>query len=447
VIMHARLLFQDTVKALIELQMAHSALNSKLGAIQEEHSKSQYMQRLHDEDMLEKAEMIKEQKIAVSQLEKVMHDKNMEMSDTLVLAQQQKIDLANAAAEVHRLCEVIASKDANINQLSGLLEESSVQAQFNELNNQLAQASAHLLLFTQENESLKQQSCTMQDELTTKSDKDEEFNIIIKDLNQKLAELANTVEFVQTEKNDFKSKFIDLEKTTEMLRLEKDGQAVHDHELESKIEEQTQTLLMQSQATQCLEDEISSLRGQLSEHANSLLSREHDLVEHLQTIDQHVETIDALNSKIEILEDTCSSLQNQLNSGATELSKNVGQLTSDLQERETEIQSKMDENDILKQNINALQDELEASKILLSCASNEKMENEAIQASLHEKLKQEWDEETKQITEKLAAMRNKAKVCSIVRKGSLAPFGLMFSIIYFMLLGILEEGEGIGSTE
>jgi chromosome segregation ATPase len=297
-----------SIDAFKSLQIVNEDITSKVENLLSSNEDLSLSKVKHDEDMVHNTEMIKEHKLAVSQLKKVMHDKTIEMSDTLFLAQQQTIDLANVNEEVQRLCEVIGRKDANINQLSALLEESSVHAQ---------------------------------------------------------------------------------------------------QELDAKIEEQTQTLLMQSQATQCLENEISSLRGQLSEHANSLLTHDHDLVEHQQTNDQRMETIEALNSKIEVLEDACTRLQNQLNSGATEMSENVGKLTSDLQDRESEIQCKINENDILKQTISALLDELKASKILLSCSSNEKMEYEAMQASLNEKSKQEWDKETKQFTEKLAAFNEK----------------------------------------
>ena len=81
---------EETCKNLIEAQKAHTALNTKMESIQEEHKKRQNSQRLHDEDMLEKAETIKEQKVALSQFEKLLHDKTTEMSDLLIQVEQVK---------------------------------------------------------------------------------------------------------------------------------------------------------------------------------------------------------------------------------------------------------------------------------------------------------------------------------------------------------------------
>ena len=61
---------EETVKTLIEVQKAHSVLNKKYEALEIENGKFLNMQRIHDEDFLEKSELIKEQKIALSQLEK-----------------------------------------------------------------------------------------------------------------------------------------------------------------------------------------------------------------------------------------------------------------------------------------------------------------------------------------------------------------------------------------
>jgi chromosome segregation ATPase len=64
-------------------------------------------------------------------------------------------------------------------------------------------------------------------------------------------------------------------------------------------------------------------------------------------------------------------------------------------------------NEDLKIKLASIEMELEANKILLNSASNEKTVNEA---SLNEESKQEWDREKRQLIEKLAAMRKKAKV-------------------------------------
>ena len=61
---------EETVKTLIEVQKAHSVLNKKYEALEIENGKFLNMQRIHDEDFLEKSELIKEQKIALSQLGK-----------------------------------------------------------------------------------------------------------------------------------------------------------------------------------------------------------------------------------------------------------------------------------------------------------------------------------------------------------------------------------------
>ena len=79
---------EETCKNLMEVQKAHTNLNNKMQALQEEHKKCQNSQRLHDEDMLEKAETIKEQKVALSQMEKLLHDKTFEMSNFLIQADQ-----------------------------------------------------------------------------------------------------------------------------------------------------------------------------------------------------------------------------------------------------------------------------------------------------------------------------------------------------------------------
>jgi hypothetical protein len=82
---------EETCKNLMEVQKAHTNLNKQMQALQEEQKKFQNSQRLHDEDMLEKAETIKEQKVALSQMEKLLHDKTNEMSDFLIQADQVRI--------------------------------------------------------------------------------------------------------------------------------------------------------------------------------------------------------------------------------------------------------------------------------------------------------------------------------------------------------------------
>ena len=62
-------------------------------ALETEHGKCLNMQRIHDEDFLEKAETIKEQKIALSQLEKSLLEKTHEMSDLLVMVDRQKAEI------------------------------------------------------------------------------------------------------------------------------------------------------------------------------------------------------------------------------------------------------------------------------------------------------------------------------------------------------------------
>ena len=74
----------------MEVQKAHTNLIKQMQELQEEQKRFQNSQRLHDEDMLEKAETIKEQKVALSQMEKLLHDKTIEMSDFLIQADQVK---------------------------------------------------------------------------------------------------------------------------------------------------------------------------------------------------------------------------------------------------------------------------------------------------------------------------------------------------------------------
>jgi chromosome segregation ATPase len=64
-------------------------------------------------------------------------------------------------------------------------------------------------------------------------------------------------------------------------------------------------------------------------------------------------------------------------------------------------------NEDLKIKLANIEMELKTNKILLNSGSNEKTVNEA---SLNEESKQEWDREKRQLIEKLAAMRKKAKV-------------------------------------
>ena len=69
-----------------------------MDALETEHGKCLNMQRIHDEDFLEKAEMIKEQKIALSQLEKSLLEKTHEMSDLLVMVDRQKTEIGKKHA-------------------------------------------------------------------------------------------------------------------------------------------------------------------------------------------------------------------------------------------------------------------------------------------------------------------------------------------------------------
>ena len=69
-----------------------------MDALETEHGKCLNMQRIHDEDFLEKAEMIKEQKIALIQLEKSLLEKTHEMSDLLVMVDRQKTEIGKKHA-------------------------------------------------------------------------------------------------------------------------------------------------------------------------------------------------------------------------------------------------------------------------------------------------------------------------------------------------------------
>ena len=81
---------EETCKNLMEMQKTHTTLNTEMEALQDEHKKRQNSQRLHDEDMLEKAETIKEQKVALNQMEQLLHGKTAEMSDFLIKAEKVK---------------------------------------------------------------------------------------------------------------------------------------------------------------------------------------------------------------------------------------------------------------------------------------------------------------------------------------------------------------------
>ena len=71
--------------------------------LEAENGKFLNMQRIHDEDFLEKAELIKEQKIALVQLEKSLLDKTHEMSDLLVLVDSQKIEINAFKEKINNL--------------------------------------------------------------------------------------------------------------------------------------------------------------------------------------------------------------------------------------------------------------------------------------------------------------------------------------------------------
>ena len=82
--------------------------------LEAENGKFLNMQRIHDEDFLEKAELIKEQKIALVQLEKSLLDKTHEMSDLLVLVDSQKIEIDAFKEKINNLEIEVSNRAAKI---------------------------------------------------------------------------------------------------------------------------------------------------------------------------------------------------------------------------------------------------------------------------------------------------------------------------------------------
>ena len=157
--------------------------------------------------MLEKAELIKEQKIALSQLEKVLHDKTTEMSDLLVEVDQVKKELLEKTEEIQNLNATISDRDEKILELSSLLDENEVRDKIVQLQNQLEQSQSEAKLKLEENLSLQDQCQSMQNELKEKAVKETEFQDKIKNLNGKLAEQENALEDFRTETEAKDSKF------------------------------------------------------------------------------------------------------------------------------------------------------------------------------------------------------------------------------------------------
>ena len=129
---------EETVKTLIEVQKAHSVLNKKYEALEIENGKFLNMQRIHDEDFLEKSELIKEQKIALSQLEKSLLEKTQEMSDLSVLVDHQKTEIIAFNKKIEVLNQDLSNRNNEISELkSSLFDENSVQEKFQEMNSKL----------------------------------------------------------------------------------------------------------------------------------------------------------------------------------------------------------------------------------------------------------------------------------------------------------------------
>merc|ERR1712223_1496409 len=173
---------EETCKNLIEVQKAHTNLNTKMEALQEEHKKSQNSQRLHDEDMLEQAETIKEQKVALNQMEQLLHGKTAEMSDFLIQAEKAKIEQAKSTETIQHLNETITNRDEKILELSSLLDESTVQSKLIELTNKITTLKVELdesndakTMLEQQLESSMVQCKGLQDDLQTKIDNKHEF--------------------------------------------------------------------------------------------------------------------------------------------------------------------------------------------------------------------------------------------------------------------------------
>ena len=361
---------EQTCKTLMEVQKAHANLNVKMEGLQEEQKKRQNSQRVHDEDMLEKAEMIKEQKIALSQLEKSLHDKTIEMSDLLVQAEQQKNDLAKSTEEIQTLNDTITHRDEKILELSSLLDESTVQAHVNELKTKIENLETKLAEFKVENcnlneklECVQDQAKTLQEDLKEKIQTHQDFQDKIQDLTDKNAVYFDEIQLLGQMHDDLHDEVALHEKKIEAMEAEMTSKCEELQELEEAAEND----YIKKQQYQNLEIQFNSVLEREEINNREALEKSNALTDEIKTLNQNHEELKVQSEEWKAERD--------------EYQEQVEKLNEEMRESQEKVET-----------------------------SERKVEEVERKVEEAEQKVEKVEEEKTKISEKMVALRNKAKV-------------------------------------
>ena len=91
-------------------------------------------QKYHDQDMVEKAEKIKEQKIAIEEMEKLLQAKADEIGNILMDLDSKQTELSKNSEELERTKTEKEAKEEENRRLNEMLNESEIHAQLLEAN-------------------------------------------------------------------------------------------------------------------------------------------------------------------------------------------------------------------------------------------------------------------------------------------------------------------------
>ena len=328
------------------IQSEKDTLKSQLEDLKVVHEKFATSGAIHDREMVEKSRLIKEQQIAINELEKSVQEKTEEIGDSLTLLDTKEKLLTEANEKVDQLAVDVASKTEEVSRLSSILNDSEVHAQAEQLRRQVEELNVKLELLSTERDDLVERLENATSEL--------------KEAEEQLKAMAEEKQGIEEEKGALES---------QLTKSEEDRKSTEKKTQE--LEAQIKDILEQNNRSN--DDKNAEIQGLKADMA----SLKEESGERSETIDRLQDTLNDRNEELSQSQDQIRSTQNELETATTELQTLRGELDQKselVQQLQTEaLDLKAQRQDVEEELLTRTQEVNEAS------SNVEKLEKEALE--------------------------------------------------------------------
>ena len=315
----------------------------KLNQIQSQHNLTQ---KLHDKEMVEKAGQLREQKIAIAELEKMLQMKTNDIGDSLTTLDSKQTELAHAINQMEMLKQENVQYKAHNEELTRMLNENSSHAQL------LEQMKQNERLMW-ENEQVKQEANTAVEQIGILSMENKNIQTKSEHDQRKLQELEETLNITKCGEQKSAQRIESLKEEYETM--------------EKGYNESKQALSLlehsHSNETMGLEMKIEADKKQINLlecEKQSLMLNKDDIKQKYQEqsrrLDEMKEKFDAFESENVKLVKNLENVHLQLNSAE----QNVKELMAETSTAQTVIENLKVNTDNLQQENETLQNNLDA---------------------------------------------------------------------------------------